>query len=246
MKRLPFFLLIALLLTALPAYADILFFPDGTVLHRDPLCPKISLTTEYFLAETVVVDSYESLADDVHFKACEHCQYPFPVTVSIDTTRYYNPDGGSRFHYNRDCPSVSEKYLPLVPLSEEITALRPCSFCSPIDRNIPIRQLADIHVWNASLEEKALLLPGIWTLPSPDARLVDEAHIVAHAYLTEHYPGEICVVTAMHYDDGLHPGDGHETYRLLATTALRKPLCIISIDALSGDIYRIQLAADLQ
>lgn len=245
MKR--FFLLILtviLLLAALPAHAHILYFPEGTTLHRDPLCPHVSLTTDYFYAETVLIESFEALSDDAHFAPCEHCQYPLLETTSVDTPLYYNPDGGSRFHYDQECPMVSEKSRPLTPLPAEIGNLLPCVFCRPLSGYI-LLQLADTTLWNASIEEKAQLLPGIWTLPGSKALPVDAACTAARAYLAEHFPDEICTITAMHYDDGLNPGDGHETYRLLATTALHRPLCIISVDALTGDIYRVQPAADM-
>lgn len=34
---------------------------------------------------------------------------------SEDTILYYNPDGGSKYHLNPECPSVNKKYLPLEP-----------------------------------------------------------------------------------------------------------------------------------
>ncbi len=59
-----------------------------------------------------------------------------PSAVSPSTVLYFNPDGGSRYHIDRNCPSISAKYLPLSGqfLWEQINeaeyrSLVPCNLC---------------------------------------------------------------------------------------------------------------------
>lgn len=56
--------------------------------------------------------------------------------VADGSTMYYNPDGGSRYHADRNCPSVSQRYLPLQGSfrwaernNAPYSALSPCGIC---------------------------------------------------------------------------------------------------------------------
>lgn len=44
---------------------------------------------------------------------------------NLPDTLYYNPDGGKYYHYDMNCPSVSKKYLPLVPFESKLWRMRP-------------------------------------------------------------------------------------------------------------------------
>ena len=63
-------------------------------------------------------------------------QPPVPAAADPNTLLYYNPDGGSRYHIDRNCSSTSVKYLPLAgvftysQLNEEpYKSLTPCMQC---------------------------------------------------------------------------------------------------------------------
>lgn len=61
--------------------------------------------------------------------------------ASTDIVLYYNPDGGSRYHVDLNCPSTSSKYLPLAGRftwaeinDEQYAGLMPCSVCGAPER----------------------------------------------------------------------------------------------------------------
>lgn len=53
---------------------------------------------------------------------------------------YYNPDGGKKYHLNKYCPSVKDRYLPMTGITYgdltryPYSALTPCGTCSAPDR----------------------------------------------------------------------------------------------------------------
>lgn len=56
--------------------------------------------------------------------------------VPMDTIFYYNPDGGSKYHVDRNCPSTSPKFLPFSGSftrkekdQEPYSELMPCNVC---------------------------------------------------------------------------------------------------------------------
>lgn len=58
------------------------------------------------------------------------------VPVADGNTMYYNPDGGSCYHADRNCPSVSQRYLPLQGSFDwaernnaPYSVLAPCGIC---------------------------------------------------------------------------------------------------------------------
>ena len=68
---------------------------------------------------------------------------PTPTpTPGPKTKLYYNKDGGKKYHANQNCPSVSEKYLPLSGSftykdinKSPYTRLEPCEKCEAPNRN---------------------------------------------------------------------------------------------------------------
>lgn len=96
-------------------------------------------------------------------------------------------------------------------------------------------------VGNASLEEKALLLPGVWTLPSPKALSQDEALEAAQAYVEQNrslLPTEgPFSLHLTHYDTGRDVQERRETYRALVFSPQQEPVALLYMDALSGEVY---------
>ena len=56
-------------------------------------------------------------------------------TGTPDTPLYYNPNGGSMYHLDPDCPSVGDRYKPMAQFyfrelgQSPYSALRPCNQC---------------------------------------------------------------------------------------------------------------------
>ena len=65
-------------------------------------------------------------------------QPPTPAPIADpNTLLYYNPDGGTRYHLNRNCPSAAAKFLPFKGVftygelnSSQYRNLTPCAECS--------------------------------------------------------------------------------------------------------------------
>ena len=104
-------------------------------------------------------------------------------------------------------------------------------------------------IWNASLEEKASMLPGVWTLPSEQAISPEEAYQTAkgcaasNPELSRYLNADrLCTVSVFHYDTaGTHTIEQRETYKALVTTPLREPIGVVLIDALSGEVYCVEV-----
>ena len=105
------------------------------------------------------------------------------------------------------------------------------------------------NIWNASLEEKALMLPGVWTLPTEQAISPEEAYqtakecAAANPELSRYLNADaLCTVSVFHYDAaGTHAMEQRETYKALVTTPLREPIGVVLIDALSGEVYGVKV-----
>lgn len=114
------------------------------------------------------------------------------------------------------------------------------------DESIP-ESFSDI--WNASLEERALMLPGVWTLPTEQAISPEETYqtakesAVANPELSRYLNTDaLCTVSVFHYDAaGTHAMEQRETYKALVTTPLREPIGVVLIDALSGEAYGVKV-----
>ena len=104
-------------------------------------------------------------------------------------------------------------------------------------------------IWNASLEEKASMLPSVWTLPSDQAISPEEAYQTArecasaNPELSRYLNADaLCTVSVFHYDAaGTHAMEQRETYKALVTTPLREPIGVVLIDALSGEVYGVKV-----
>ena len=64
------------------------------------------------------------------------------IVVTSSTKLYYNPDGGSKYHANANCPSANARYLPFKGVftygeinNKPYSDLEPCNRC-----NAPVRQ----------------------------------------------------------------------------------------------------------
>ena len=104
------------------------------------------------------------------------------------------------------------------------------------------------RLWNASLAEKARMLPGVWSLPSAQAVPEDQAYAIAKEYVSrvpafvpylDKVDGEwLCTASLLHYDACAAGEDAvRETYKVLITSVLREPVCIVYVDALTGEVY---------
>ena len=106
-------------------------------------------------------------------------------------------------------------------------------------------------IWNASLEERALMLPGVWTLPTEQAISPEEAYqaakegVAANPELSRYLNADaLCTVSVFHYDAaGTHAMEQRETYKALVTTPLLEPIGVILIDALSGEVYGVKVVS---
>lgn len=122
-----------------------------------------------------------------------------------------------------------------------------CTRCYTDSFDHPVEPFPEdfASIWNASLEEKAAMLPGVWTPPSEHAISPEEAYQTAKACaasnpeLSQYLNAEgLCTVSVFHYDAaGAHATEQRETYKALVTTPLREPLGVIMIDAITGAVY---------
>ena len=247
-------LLAALLLAALPAQAET-WFPDaaGTLIHRDPFCMERTFSLDSFFLPAIQVSpseiisadnsaEREILTADASYAVCLHCDGP-AVEIPESTGLYYNPAGGTKLHRNPDCPSVARKYKPMRNINEAIGPIpqEHCNFCGPRFMTSP----ADVYGWNATPEEKALILPGVWSVPSEDAIHYSAAADAAYEFLLSRLPKprEHYAMSVAHYDQ-VSPDENRATFKVIVTTAFREPVCIVYVDALTGEIYQIHWAEE--
>lgn len=243
MKRIFSLLLAAaLLLTSFPAGAA-MWFPDGYTLHRDPFCDGRTLSVENYCAAPLEFDSYDAVYADGNYTVCSMCAASIPAEedAAEEVTWYYNPDGGIYCHRDPECPTVSPKYRPLTALTTAESDWIPDNACNTCGVDRPLLSAADASCWGLSNEEMAALLPGVWTVESENAISQEEAFRIALAHVTLHMPDKIYPINVMHYDYCHTVGDGVETYKVLVTTLLNKPVCVLDIDALSGEVIAVQI-----
>lgn len=237
MKRiLPLFCLLMLLCTA-PAQAA-LWFPDGQTLHRDPLCIHNTFSAESCLEKTLTLSLTE--LEDTDYLPCTHCCAALSSDETTDSPPvlwYFNPSGGERLHRNPDCPSVSAKYKPLIEADRLPAHVLPTAVCNVCGHEpITVEYLFDSAVWNTTPVEKARMLPGVWTLPSPDAIPFTDAMSIGKEWALQYSDKSVHSAIAFHYDHDPQ-GNPRETWQVLVTTTLMQPVCIAHIDALSGEVY---------
>ena len=223
---------LALLAITLPATADT-FFPDGSTLHRDPICAHNDFSLDSCFATTLDLDR---TGVEGYF-LCGYCSPLLPeerAADSITVTWYHNPDGGTKLHRDPDCMSVSAKYKPLAVAKQLPADTVPDNACSICGGDKGIRYLMDSIVWNATPEERAELLPGVWTVPSAEAISEEEAIAIAKEKASAYSDAAVHSAMALHYDtDGF--GNPRKTWRVLVATTLQHPVCVIYLDAKTGE-----------
>ena len=245
--------LAALLLAALPAHAET-WFPDvsGTVIHRDPFCMERTFSLDSFFLPALQVAPGEIVTDDssdmtqecttkeiitadASYTVCPHCYAP-SVEIPESTELYYNPAGGTKLHRNPE-------YRPLKNINEATSAIpqEHCNFCGPRF----MTTASDTYAWNATAAGKALILPGLWTTPSEEAIHYSAAADAAYDYLLTMLPKprDHYAMSVAHYDQ-VGPDENHATFKVIVTTAFREPVCIVYVDALTGEIYQLQWAEE--
>lgn len=246
MKRFVSLILLFTLLTSLPAQAAT-WFDDGEKLHRDPFCVEAAFSFSSFYTPSLEFASEE--AARAHGTLCEVC--PTLVTpvegADAPVVWYYNPDGGKYLHRDAECASVSKKYTPMtgshVAESPSWWPENPCSFCAFAQQ--VLLGPADFFGWNATPTEKAAFLPGVWTLPSEEAIHYSTAASAATDFLLTLRPQETYAMSVAHYDQG-GPDKPRATFKVIVTTLLRHPVCIVYVDALTGEVYHHQMAAEYE
>lgn len=117
--------------------------PDGgTRYHTRRDCPSIS---EEYHAGMV---AYAADALPQGLKSCPICGAPELATPTPDVSQvcyYVNPDGGTRYHTRRDCPSISEEYhagmvaYAADDLPQELTE---CKICKGDAANETVQEIA--------------------------------------------------------------------------------------------------------
>lgn len=244
MKRLISLMLLMMLLTSLPAQAAT-WFDDGEKLHRDPFCMEAAFSFSSFYTPSLEFTTEEEAR--AHGAVCECCTALVVPVEGADApvVWYYNPDGGKYLHRDAECASVKKKYTPMtgsyVAESPDWMPENPCNVCGI--PNLVLRSPSDTRGSNADDLEKAELLPGVWTLPSENAIPQERVIEITNAYLKTLLPEKQYTCTIAHYDQ-VSPEEARETWKVVVTTLLRHPVCIVYVDALTGEVYHRQMAAE--
>ncbi|MDD3336540.1 MAG: hypothetical protein PHI98_13665 [Eubacteriales bacterium] len=240
-------LLICLILvsTVSAASADLYFIEKGgPTLHRDPLCESWAILQSS--PETVLFNTFEELyAAPEGYLPCQKCCTLYPSMEAADSlVYYYNPDGGKLLHVDPNCASVSKAYLPLKGTvgADDSASLSKFGFCPVCAHSQTATASLGALSYFDTLEQKAALLPGVWTLPSSRALSEQRVYDIAKAYvenqpkMMKRFSNGLFTVGVMHYDVGsqAHPT---EAYKALITTVLAAPVAILSLDALTGEVY---------
>lgn len=237
-----------MLCLAVSASASVFFVEEGSpVIHRDPFCEDIAPGD---LPEKMTVVRFSSW-DEIYASAegylpCQDCCPLYPFTQDDAETPecyYYNPEGGHMLHTDRNCPTVAAEFRPLQGVMDavngDIGGFTFCPICAGTSQAVHEFTLADFFL---TQEQKAALLPGVWTLPSEQAISEEDALQVTRAYVRgrpefmRYFSNGLFTCGVTHYDVGCasHP---QETYKVLVTTVLRKPVGIVYVDAISAEVY---------
>ena len=245
MKRIFLVALLAMLLV-LPAQAEI-WFPDGNNLHRDPICVKNAFTPDSTYAKVLRLTQEELEASG--YLPCTHCcAYAAPAgeTAVVSTGWYYNPAGGERLHQDAYCVSVAPKYHPLTSVNDAsegaILPETPCNICGGAWPR-QLNYLFDNLVWNATPAQRAELLPGVWTVPDENAYPMEHAVAVAKEIAATYSNKTVHSAFALHYDYD-DWGKARKVWRVVVTTALLRPVCVVNIDATTGEYISTHLSKE--
>jgi len=244
MKRLIPMTVLMILLCAACARAEI-WFPDGNTLHRDPLCIHNDFSAESCLERTITLTRSE--LEDTDYLPCTRCCTSLPADASPDAPSpawYFNPNGGEHLHRDPDCPSVSAEYRPL-PEAERVPAqVLPATVCNICGHaSGTITSLFDAAVWSSTPEEKARMLPGVWTLPSESAIPFTQAMDIAKGIAATWSHKTVHSAIAFHYDQD-DQGNPRDTWQVVVTTTLMQPVCIVRLDALTGEYISVRLSRE--
>lgn len=242
MKRI-LILLAALMLVTLPACAET-WFPNGWTLHRDPICVKNDLSPDSCFEKVLVLTDAELEASG--YMPCTHCcayASPAPEVSADDPVIWYqNPDGGSYLHQDPFCVSVSKKYQPMTPIEELPAGILPANACNICSRRTEqINYLFDNIVWNNTPEVRATLLPGVWTVPSENAVSLEQIVPLAKEIAATYSRKTVHSALPLHYDYD-DRGKPRETWRVVVTTSLLRPVCVVTFDALTGEYLSVHLS----
>lgn len=244
MKRILLLTFLLTLLCAASARATV-WFPNGHTLHRDPLCIYNDFSAESCLEKTLSLTRAE--LEDTDYLLCTRCCASLPIDETPDETPvvwYYNPNSGEHLHRDPDCHSVSAKYKPLIEADRLPAQVIPANVCNLCGRaSGEIESLFDNAVWNSTPVEKASMLPGVWTLPSENALPVED--VVAHAKRAAATISLKTVHSAipLHYDHD-EQGNPRETWRVVVTTTLMHPVCVVNFDALTGEYLGMRISRE--
>lgn len=245
MKRIIALALALLLAATLPAQAET-FFPCGNTLHRDPICVHNDFSLDSCFASTLHLDKAGVIAGE--YFLCGYCSPTLPDdaadTDDVPVTWYHNPDGGTKLHRDPDCVTVSTKYKPLAvaqQLPADVLPDNACNICGHLTSQID--HLLDNIVWNSTPEEQAELLPGVWTVPSANAISAEKATAIAKEKARAYSDSLIHSAIPLHYDRDAF-GNPRETWQVVVTTSLLHPVCIVYIDALTGEYLGVQVSRE--
>lgn len=244
MKRFVSAILLFILLTSLPAQAAT-WFDDGEKLHRDPFCMEAAFSFDSFYTPSLEFASEEDAR--AHGDVCDCCTALVSPVEGADgpVVWYYNPDGGKYLHRDAECPSVNKKYKPMTGsyVAEHPYWMpeNPCNVCGI--PNLVMRSPSDTRGSSADDAEKAELLPGVWTMPSGESLPQEKVVGIVNDYIKTLLPEKQYTCTIAHYDQG-GLEDSRETWKVVVTTLLRHPVCIVYVDALTGEVYHHQMAAE--
>lgn len=243
MKRIVLLICLLMLLCTASACAEI-WFPNGRTLHRDPICVKNDLSPDSCYEKALILTAAE--LEVIDYLPCAHCcAYASPapeVTGDGSVTWYQNSDGGNYLHLDPFCATVSQKYQPMSPIEELPAGVLPANACNICSRTAGhINYLFDNMVWNASPETRADLLPGVWTAPSENAISLEVIVPLAKEIAATYSSKTVHSAIPLHYDYD-DWGKPRETWRVVVTTTLLRPVCVVNFDALTGEYLSAHLS----
>ncbi len=245
MKRIIPLTFLLLMIFAASACAEI-WFPSGHTLHRDPICVKNDFSRDSCYEKALILTKAELEAND--YMPCTHCSsYASPtpeITSTSPVTWYQNPDGGAKLHLDPFCASISKKYQPMVPVDELLAGIIPANACNICSRTSGhINYLFDNMVWNSTPEVRAELLPGVWTVPDENAYPMEHAVAVAKEIAATYSHKTVHSAFALHYDYD-DWGKPRKTWRVVVTTSLLHPVCVVNIDATTGEYISAHISRE--
>ena len=178
---------------------------------------------------------------------------------------WFGEEGGHRLHRDPYCSHREVKLQEPFAYAVKIDSMQTlyasgmwtvCSNCyvstmEETDAPLPsdFRQ-----VFDATLEEKAAMLPGVWMLPRKGAISEEEARVIAVTYVAS------VPAFAQHLSDGSSPPqcltsvfcydacevdtfDHRATYKVLIMTEDMEDVGYVRVDAMTGEMYGARLLA---